>query len=42
MSDNISSQEEHLNKRMEQRSRSKKKLETNTPTSNNYKWSAQF
>lgn len=37
MSDNISSQEEHLNKRMEQRSRSKKKLENSTPTPSNYK-----
>lgn len=37
MSDNISSQEEHLNKRMEQRSRSKKKLEANTPTPHSYK-----
>lgn len=37
MSDNISSQEEHLNKRMEQRSRSKKKIETNTPNPNSYK-----
>lgn len=31
MSDNISSQEEMLNKRMQERSRSKKKLETLTP-----------
>jgi hypothetical protein len=37
MSDNISSQEDHLSKRMQERSRSKKKLETPTHTPNNYK-----
>ncbi len=35
MNDNISSQEEHLNKRMQERSRSKKKLETSNTTPGN-------